>query len=194
MVPRTEQETATAEKIQSALRNSRRRYVLYYLDHNGGVARLDELVDRVAAWESGVPAERVPPRKRESVYSSLYQTHLPKLEQIDLVSHDTGEGTVRTTETGERISIYCAPDTLVPPRVAGATISVLGLVLAVLVLGRLGTIPGPLVFDLSIVGGVGLLLVVAWQIYRETTWGRRYWQRGPDYIVDLDDDETEGAS
>ena len=81
-----------AGDIHEILRNDRRREVLNVLKSNGGVSTLRELSEYIAALESD---ENPPPRNvRQSVYVSLHQTHLPKLDKLDIVAYDTGAKTV----------------------------------------------------------------------------------------------------
>ena len=48
----------------------------------------DELAERVAAEENGVPREELSSAQRKRVYVSLYQTHVPKMEDAGLVDYD----------------------------------------------------------------------------------------------------------
>lgn len=182
-------EESITERIQKAVQNTRRRYVLYYLTHNGGVASLDELIDRIAAWENGDQPDSVAPRKRKSVYGSLHQTHLPKLEELGLVNHDTATRTVSITETGERISIYCAPDTMPKTEYPKLTLGLVGLLLTHVTLAQLDTVPRELLVQLSSVWVVGLSIVTLYQLYTTRLWKRRYWQCGPDYIVEMEEEQ-----
>lgn len=183
----TERDGAALEQIRKAVRNMRRRYILYYLNHNGGAARIDELVDRIAAWEHGTATGEVPGRKRDSVYSSLYQTHLPKLEQIGLVRYDADDKLVSITEVGERVSLRCAANGSPDRRYLGYIVGLDVLVLALFVLRQLGVVATRTFFGLSAVLIVGLSLVALWQLHVVRSWKRRYWRRGPDYILDVDE-------
>ena len=175
------------EDVRKAVRNTRRRYVLYHLCHSGGVAQFDDLVERIAAWETESPSGNVPARNRESVYSSLYQTHLPKLERIGLVTHDTSAGTVELTEKGEHISVYCAANTLPATAFPKVTLGLGGLVLSLLVAGHFGAIAAGLTIVLAAAGVAGLVLALVRQVRSGHAWHRRYRQRGPDYIVEIDE-------
>lgn len=79
-------------RVFQALRNRRRRYVLYYLrDHEQ--AQLDDLAIQLAAWEQDIPPDEVSSEDIETVATDLVHTHLPKLEEYGLVDYD------RRTET-----------------------------------------------------------------------------------------------
>ena len=78
-------------EIYDVLRNDRRRLALHCLRGSEGSLSVGELSEQVAGHETG---ERPPPRqKRQSAYVSLHQTHLPKLDELGIVSYD-GENKV----------------------------------------------------------------------------------------------------
>ncbi len=59
---------------------------------------LSDLAEEIAAAETG---ERPPPRnKRQSVYVTLHQTHLPKLAHHDVVDYDSERKTVTVEPRG----------------------------------------------------------------------------------------------
>lgn len=77
--------TIPREETHEILRNDRRRAVLQVLQTTPEIT-VRELSEQVAAMEVG---ETPPPRdRRQSVYVSLVQTHLPKLAQAAVVSYD----------------------------------------------------------------------------------------------------------
>ena len=84
-------------EIHDVLRNDRRRLAIEVLKEEGGEASVRDLAEEVAARETGeAPAPR---NKRQSVYVSLHQTHLPKLDDLDIVDYDPDEQQV-TLEAG----------------------------------------------------------------------------------------------
>ncbi|MCW8172660.1 MULTISPECIES: hypothetical protein [Natrialba] len=68
--------------------NARRRRTVQFLKRQGGSCDLTELVERVAAWENDAPPEEITRTQRRRVYISLYQTHLPMLEDHGIVDWD----------------------------------------------------------------------------------------------------------
>ncbi len=88
-----EHETRIEEcEIHDILRNERRKRVIQELQSNSRAMTLNELVERIAETETG---ESPPPRNiRKSVYSSLHQSHLPKLDDADVVHYDERGKTV----------------------------------------------------------------------------------------------------
>jgi hypothetical protein len=77
--------TLSRSEIHDVLRNERRRLVLERLWADGSET-VRELSEHIAAVEAG---EDPPPRNvRQSVYVSLHQTHLPKLDDLGIVVYD----------------------------------------------------------------------------------------------------------
>ncbi|MEY7850826.1 hypothetical protein AB7C87_16680 [Natrarchaeobius sp. A-rgal3] len=68
--------------------NARRRRTVQFLKRQGGSCDLTALVERVAAWENDAPPEEITRTQRRRVYISLYQTHLPMLEDHGIVDWD----------------------------------------------------------------------------------------------------------
>ena len=78
-------DTLSRSEIHDVLRNERRRLVLERLWADGSET-VRELSEHIASIESG---ENPPPRNvRQSVYVSLHQTHLPKLDDLGIVVYD----------------------------------------------------------------------------------------------------------
>ncbi|KYH26708.1 hypothetical protein HAPAU_18090 [Halalkalicoccus paucihalophilus] len=90
--------------IHDILRNDRRRAVIEFLLEHNERATIRELSEHIAALESG---EDPPPRNiRQSVYVSLHQTHLPKLEGLGVVSYDTDSKDVELRERAGHVEAY----------------------------------------------------------------------------------------
>jgi hypothetical protein len=100
----TESQSERLDRIFSLLKNRRRRLVLEYLRTHESTTQSD-LARHVAAVENGVDEATVTSTQRKRVYVSLYQAHLPKLDDFDAVSFDRERGTVeRTPHTGELLA------------------------------------------------------------------------------------------
>jgi hypothetical protein len=98
-------ESSLAETdIHDVLRNDRRRLVLERLDDRDGRQEVSDLAEHIAAIESG---EDPPPRNvRQSVYVSLHQTHLPKLDDLGIVDYDANAKTVRRAGHADDVAVY----------------------------------------------------------------------------------------
>ncbi|WP_114578181.1 hypothetical protein [Saliphagus sp. LR7] len=94
----------TEDEIHRLLGNSRRIEALRQLGESGGTTSLRELSKRLAVQESG---ESPPPRRlRESVYNSLHQTHLPRLEEVGVVEYDREHRLVRLRKHAREVDLY----------------------------------------------------------------------------------------
>lgn len=94
----------TKYEIHDVLRNERRTRVLEHLQQVEKTVRLRELSEQVAALETG---ESPPPRNiRESVYNSLHQTHLPKLDALGIVEYESNQKEVALADGSKQVSLY----------------------------------------------------------------------------------------
>jgi DNA-binding transcriptional ArsR family regulator len=98
--------TFEKETIFQILRNRRRRYVLHYLKQRQQTVPVGRLAEQVAAWENETELEAVTPQERKRVYISLLQSHLPTLEEANMIAFEEDESTVRLTDDAEEIDIY----------------------------------------------------------------------------------------
>jgi hypothetical protein len=154
--------------IHEILSNSRRRAVLTHLKERTGTVEVRELARRIAELESG---ESPPPRNlRKSVYNSLLQTHLPKLDRKDVVEYDADRKTVTVSESARDVDVYME---LVTPY--GITWSeyyrLLGALALVGVVGGQVGMPGLASLDTLVIPVVGLLLIALSTGYQ--LWTRR---------------------
>ncbi|WP_343162639.1 hypothetical protein [Natronolimnobius sp. AArcel1] len=93
-------------EIFEVLRNQRRRYVLHFLKQDGRPVELGDLAQQIAAWEYETTLEGVTPAQRKRVYTTLQQTHLPKMDEAGILSFDSDEGVIEATDRTGDISIY----------------------------------------------------------------------------------------
>lgn len=78
--------------------------VLEQLGTSDGRVSLRDLSERIAERESDqTPAPR---DVRRSVYVSLQQTHLPKLDELGIVSYDDDEQVVSLAKNAEELNVY----------------------------------------------------------------------------------------
>lgn len=94
------------------LSSDRRRALLCFLRLRGGEADLRELATQIAAWEQDTDPEAVSEDDTKRVYISLYQSHLPKLEEYELVSYDSDTKQVSATaRTKQVLALFTQPTT-----------------------------------------------------------------------------------
>ena len=90
--------------IHDVLRNERRTHLLEILHQKRETLPLREISEQIAALETG---EIPPPRNiRESVYNSLHQTHLPKLDKMNIVAYERDRKLVTLARGSDQISLY----------------------------------------------------------------------------------------
>jgi len=93
-----------AGQIHDILRNDRRRLAIRCLRESGGSMSVRDLSEEVATRETG---ESPAPRdKRRSVYVSLHQTHLPKLDDLGIMTYDTDTKEVELRGRAAEITTY----------------------------------------------------------------------------------------
>ena len=94
----------TEYDIHDVLRNERRTHLLKTLQRKQETLPLREISERVATLETG---EDPPPRNiRESVYNSLHQTHLPKLDEMDIIAYERDRKLVTLADESDQVSLY----------------------------------------------------------------------------------------
>ena len=91
-------------QIHEVLRNDRRRLALEALRESDGRSTVRELSETVATRETG--EEPAPRNKRQSVYVSLHQTHLPKLDELGIVQYDGDSKEVTLEQRIEEVEVY----------------------------------------------------------------------------------------
>lgn len=80
-------------EVFDVLQNARRRHVIRHLGRVE-VVEFDDLVDFVAACDAGVEPGTADSGTRKAAYTSLYQSHLPKLADLDVIEYDHDAGRI----------------------------------------------------------------------------------------------------
>jgi len=106
-----EQSTASGgalseDDVFEVLSNRRRRFVVHALKRAQEPMGIADLSKRVTAWEVDVAPAEVRYEDRRNVYSTLQRTHLPKMEEKNLVKVDEEENVVRPTPRLKDLDIY----------------------------------------------------------------------------------------
>ncbi|EMA65838.1 DUF7344 domain-containing protein [Halorubrum kocurii] len=94
------------EEVFEVLSNRRRRFVIHALKRAEGPVDVSELSAHVTAWERDIDPEEVRYEDRRNVYSTLQRTHLPKLEEKNVVTIDEEANVVEPTTELESLDIY----------------------------------------------------------------------------------------
>lgn len=90
--------------VHQILSNPRRRETLARLKSGSGVITVSDLAEAVATAETG--QEPAPRNVRESVYSSLHQTHLPMLHDLGIVCYDRERHEVELLAGARHVTTY----------------------------------------------------------------------------------------
>jgi hypothetical protein len=108
-VPEESSPPISRDVIFELLKNQRRRYVLRYLADDPGPVRLRDLAERIAAWENDKPIGALDSDERKRVYVGLYQCHLTKMDDADVISFNQDRGLIALGEQAPLLYQYLDP-------------------------------------------------------------------------------------
>lgn len=144
--------------------------MLYYLRKSDEPVKLTDLAEQVAAWENETEPDQITEQERKRVYVSLYQTHIPRLDEVGVVEYDKDSGEIELASDASHIDEYLgSPEDTVPWQqvyllLAGVSTLLLGL--TVLNVGFFAGIPGTVAA--AIVVGVFVIAAIAHSAVRLT--------------------------
>ena len=127
---RSDDEELSLDELFDLLRNRRRRDILAYLDASDGTVTLDELAEAIAADENDTEPEQLTSQQRKRVYISLYQNHLPKMDDLGLIEYEKNRGVVELVDISEAkpyLSVDSAEESASWPYVAIAVCAVVAI-------------------------------------------------------------------
>ncbi|MEZ3145307.1 hypothetical protein [Halobaculum sp. MBLA0143] len=103
-----ETDAVETDELFETLSNRRRRHAIHYLVGvgDGETVAIGELAEQLAAWENDVELSAVSARQRKRLYTALHQTHLPKLDRLDIVDYDSARGTVAVGAEMPAFDVY----------------------------------------------------------------------------------------
>ena len=93
-------------EIFDVLQNERRRYTLQYLREHDRSVQLGDLASHVAAQEYNCPDTAVTSAQRKRVYTTLQQSHLPRMHETGIIDYDDQNGIISKTAHTEELTIY----------------------------------------------------------------------------------------
>jgi len=94
------------DHVFEILKNERRRTVLHYLADHEGTVSLGELAEHVAAVENDTTVAQVTSNERKCVYVGLYQCHLPKMDDMDIVEFNQNRGRISLGPNADQLNEY----------------------------------------------------------------------------------------
>ena len=104
-------ESLPLDQVFEVLKNSRRREVLKYLNGREESVSLSDLAEHVAAIENDTTVKALSSSQRKRVYVGLYQCHLPKMDDMDIVNFDQNRGRIELAANAGQLDEYLDPDT-----------------------------------------------------------------------------------
>ena len=88
----------TKDDLFHVLQNERRRRVLQYmLAHGKERYSMSDIAEQVSAWEHDTTVRKLSSDERQRVYIALYQSHLPKLDEVGFIDYNQKRGIVEET-------------------------------------------------------------------------------------------------
>src|SRR6056297_3104084 len=96
-------EPLSLDLVFEVLKNERRRRVLAYLRENDDTVSLSDVAEHIAAVENEKPETALSSQERKRVYVGLYQCHLPKMDDTDVIDFDGNRGTVELGDNAEQL-------------------------------------------------------------------------------------------
>lgn len=104
--PPAAEERLSCEEAFVVLSNRRRRFTLDCLAASGESVDLRTLSTRVAARENETEPADVNAQQRKRTYTALRQTHLPKMDDLDVVHFDAARGVIEPTDRIYQLESY----------------------------------------------------------------------------------------
>lgn len=96
----------SSQQLYSVIGDRRRRYTVHYLKQQDSEVSVRDLSEQVAAWENGKSTAELTSKERKRVYISLYQSHLPTLDEEGIVVYDEDRKTVELSPAMAQRTIY----------------------------------------------------------------------------------------
>jgi hypothetical protein len=120
------------DELFKLLGNERRRHAVEFLRSQGEPVSLDTLATHIAARENDRPAAEVTASERKRVYTSLQQTHLPRMDEAGAVEFDKERGTITPAASLGEVTLHLdvvssrgLPESAVYLGIAGCSLLVL---------------------------------------------------------------------
>lgn len=99
------------DTVFEILKNERRRLVLeYIISSDEDRVTTGELAEHIAAYENDIPREELNAQQRKRVYIGLYQCHLPKMDDADIVEFNQDRGHAALGPNAEQLYPYLDTD------------------------------------------------------------------------------------
>lgn len=156
------------DTVFDALTNARRRLVLRYLNEQNGQVTLSDLAEHVAAIENDTTPEALDSQQRKRVYVGLYQSHLPKLDSMGVLTFDQQRGRIERTPAASQLDQYLYDEDTDTRPANRYYMECIGVGAVVLLLGAVTGLVGSIGAVLSFVGiSIGVAGLAAFHAYEQ---------------------------
>jgi len=98
--------TLPLDQVFEVLKNERRRMVLQYLHSHDDPLSIGELAEHVAARENDTTVTQISSRERKCAYVGLYQCHLPKMDDMNVIDFDQNRGKIQAGRNVDQVLEY----------------------------------------------------------------------------------------
>lgn len=102
----SDREGLSKNEIYELISNRRRRFTIHALKQMEEPVAVAELSTYIAAWEMDIKPEEIEYADRRSIYTTLRQTHLPIMNDKNILEYNESEKTIQSTDVLDRINIY----------------------------------------------------------------------------------------
>ena len=103
---RADEVSLSLDHVFEILKNRRRREVIHYLREHEQRVTLSDLAEHIAALENDTDVTSITSSQRKRVYVGLYQCHLPKMADMDIVDFNQDRGVVEIGENADQLYEY----------------------------------------------------------------------------------------
>ncbi|NHN46684.1 hypothetical protein G9464_03620 [Halostella sp. JP-L12] len=100
-----ESDPPSPDRMIPLIADERRRHALRCLLEHDALP-LADLADEVAVRERGAPIGEIPAEDVKNVYMSLYHSHVPKLDEANVVTYDQETDAVALDEHADLVARY----------------------------------------------------------------------------------------
>jgi DNA-binding transcriptional ArsR family regulator len=94
------------DNVFAILKNERRRRVLHYLRDEEQRVTLSDLAEHIAAIENDTSVQSITSSQRKRVYVGLYQCHLSKMDDMDIIDFNKDRGIVEIGDNAPQLFEY----------------------------------------------------------------------------------------
>ena len=95
------------DRVFELLKNQRRREVLRYLETTDEeTVSLSDLAEHIAAIENDTTVQAISSSERKRVYVGLYQCHLPKMDDMNVVAFAQNRGTISLGPNADQLEEF----------------------------------------------------------------------------------------